>query len=388
MEKKPILEGCILVLSLLTIVSIQWLIGNHIQKDKVEVPGKSSLVEGVDTPNGESQTIMAQIPSGSSTTDGVIIPIVAVEMEMIAIPAGVFQMGDSFNEGGSEERPVHPVQLDSFQMCKYEITNGMYKDFLNAMYPAQLKVINGVVFAVQDDDNSYPYCVTSPSNSFSQIVFSNNTFSVRIKKGREMSNDPMVYVSWYGAVDFCNWLSQKEGTDTCYDLSTWQCDFTKKGYRLPTEAEWEYAARGGLSGKRFPWDDTISHGQANYQSNSTQIYDISQTRNYHPIWNDGIKPYTSPVGSFSPNSYGLYDMVGNVWEWCNDSITENSSFYGTTPYPHVNPTGPLLGEGRIARGGCWFSTADHCRVARRANNSPSRQEANVGFRVVYSGVKE
>jgi eukaryotic-like serine/threonine-protein kinase len=233
--------------------------------------------EGVETPNRVSQTGMPHTPSGSSTTEGVMIPIVAVEMEMVKIPAGVFQMGDSFNEGDSDERPVHTVQMDSFDMCKYEITNSMYRTFLNAMYPAHLKVLNGIVYALGDNVNRYPYCVTSTSNSNSQIAFSNNTFSVRTKKGRDMSNDPMVYVSWYGAVAYCNWRSQQEGKQPCYDLSTWTCDFNQKGYRLPTEAEWEYAARGGLSDKRFPWGDTITHSQANYNSRNSYSYDISPT---------------------------------------------------------------------------------------------------------------
>ena len=186
--------------------------------------------------------------------------------DMVVIPAGTFQMGNSkdASEGYLDELPVHTVTVDSFAMGKYEITNGQYRDFLISAYPSQLKVVSGVVYSTSDTDDSYPYCDTSTSSSDSQIVFSNNTFSVRTKNGRDMTNDPLVCVSWYGAVAYCNWRSQQEGKQLCYNLSTWDCDFSKKGYRLPTEAEWEYAARGGLSGKRFPWGDTINQTQANF----------------------------------------------------------------------------------------------------------------------------
>jgi hypothetical protein len=162
--------------------------------------------------------------------------------EFPIIPAGTFDMGDSFGDGDSGGRPVHTVTLDSFAIGKYEITNGQYCDFLKATFPTQLKVVGGIVYASSDIGNSFLYCDTSTSYSYSQIAFSNNTFSVRTKGGRNMSNDPIVCVSWYGAVAYCNWRSRLEGYQPCYDLSTWTCDLLKNGYRLPTEAEWEYPA--------------------------------------------------------------------------------------------------------------------------------------------------
>jgi sulfatase modifying factor 1 len=322
--------------------------------------------------------------------------------EMVFIPGGTFQMGDSFSEGFSDERPVHTVTVDSFYMGKYEITNRQYCDYLNsALGQGLITVTSGVVYKA-GSGTSYLYCHTSTSSSYSQIDFSDPDFSVRTKSGRDMSNDPMVQVSWYGAAAYCNWRSQQEGKEQCYNLSTWACDFGKHGYRLATEAEWEYAARGGLSGRRFPWGDDIYHTQANYESSTSYSYDKGPTRYYHPLWNDGISPYTSPVGFFDgtmkyktdynwagsdtsyqttsgANGFGLYDMAGNVWEWCNDRWS--SSYYSSSPTN--NPTGPITGSYRVIRGGIWTNNAYYCRVALRYYNYPSnRLSGFIGFRLV------
>jgi len=337
----------------------------------------------------------------------------AVPPDMVLIPSGEFEMGDNLNEGYPRELPVHPVYVDSFYMGKYEITNSQYCEFLNALYPSQLKVVSGIVYASSDISNSCPYFDTNyelPEKQ-SQIEYSNGVFSVRTKQGRTMSNDPVVMVSWCGAPAYCNWRSQQEGKEPCYDLSTWECDFTKNGYRLPTEAEWEYAARGGLSGKRFPWGDTISHTQANYFSDSSYSYDISPTRGMHPLWNDGIppygiNPYTSPVGFFDgslrqksdfdwpgslisyqttngANGYGLYDMTGNVWERCND--WHSDTYYSSSPY--YNPRGPVSGSFHVLRGGGHGDLATNCRIAFRnvgggAYTTIDVPYGSIGFRVV------
>ncbi len=305
-----------------------------------------------------------------------------IPADMVLIPAGTFQMGDSFDEGDydSDEQPVHTVTLSSFHMGRYEITNGQYCQFLNAVLSqGSISVIDDVVYKA-GCGTSYPYCDTSRSSSFSQIAYSGGVFTVRTKGGRSMVNDPMVLVSWYGAVAYCNWRSQQEGRQPCYNLSTWACDFSKNGYHLPTEAQWEYAARGGLSGKRFPWGDTISHSQANYYSSSSYNYDIGPTRGYHPTWYDGTYPCTSPIGSFAPNGYGLYDMTGNVLEWCSDWYAPNYYFSS----PHTNPTGTTSGTHRILRGGGWSTEASSCRVANRGCTLPLKCFGNIGFRVSLS----
>jgi formylglycine-generating enzyme required for sulfatase activity len=313
-----------------------------------------------------------------------------VSEDMVYIPDGEFEMGrhvsDPCLSEDSDELPVHTVLLDAFSISTFEITNQQYCDYLNSALDSGSIYLSTNL--VRGTGNTKIYCETSLSNSNSQIVYSDGVFSVRTKPesgGRDMSDDPMVEVSWYGAAAYCNWRSSEEGYQDCYNLSTWDCDFSKNGYRLPTEAEWEYAARGGNHSPyyRFGWGDTISHSQANYDANpSGHSYDVSPTSGYHPDWKSGgWYPYTAVVGSFSANGYGLYDMTGNAYEWCNDWY--NSTYYSTTPYPHVNPEGPS-GTNRILRGGSWASDSAYCRVADRYYDSPGTRSSSIGFRIVLS----
>ena len=297
--------------------------------------------------------------------------------DMAYIPDGEFDMGDHHGDEPSDKLPVHTVLLDSFFMGKYDVTNGQYCQYLNSALGSRIYVSGGIVYG---SGNNQPYCDTSTMSSYSQIAYSGGVFSVRIKGGRNMSNDPIVRVSWYGAAAYCNWRSQQKGYESLYDPCDpyWPCDFNNSGYRLATEAEWEYAARGGLSGKRFPWGDTITHRQANYYSRSLYSYDISPTRGYHPDCNDRIIPYTLPVGSFPPNGYGIYDMTGNDWNWCNDWYS--STYYSSSP--SNNPTGPTSGSYRVLRGGGWNSFAIYCLVSYRSYFNNDFLSNYNGFRVV------
>ncbi|MBN1489756.1 MAG: formylglycine-generating enzyme family protein [Phycisphaerae bacterium] len=305
---------------------------------------------------------------------------------MVLIPAGEFQMGDTFNEGNGDELPVHAVYVDAFYMDKYEVSNQQYADALNWAYGqgGHIAVTSGGVYQA-GTGTSYPYCDTTTSNSYSRITWDGGTFGVTTGK----EDHPMVMVSWYGSVAYANWRSAMEGKALCYNLATWECNFSASGYRLPTEAEWEKAARGGVAGHRFPWSDsdTIQHARANYYSYWPggvlyYPYDTNPTSGFHPTFAVGDKPYTSPVGYFAPNGYGLYDMAGNVWEWCNDWYS--STYYSTTPYPHVNPRGPTSGMYRVLRSGGWCGTAYHCRVANRISyySWPDSRDYGNGFRLV------
>ncbi|MHC4212829.1 MAG: formylglycine-generating enzyme family protein [Planctomycetota bacterium] len=330
-----------------------------------------------------------------------------VSDDMVYIPDGTFVMGDHFSpEGWEDSLPLHDVLVDAFFMSKYEITNSQCCDYLNAANSLGLiEVRSGIVYA--SPGGTDPYCDTHSYDTDSQIDYNDvtGTFSVREKDSRDMSDDPMVNVSWYGAVAYCNWRSSEEGYEACYNLSTWDCNFSKHGYRLPTEAEWEYAARGGLSDKRFPWaDPNIIHSQANYYAKPDGYpYDASPTSDYHPLWEGGNWPYTSPVGFFDgtmkykvdynwpgsdtsyqttsgANGYGLYDMAGNVWEWCND--WHDSDYYDTSPYD--NPQGPASSpwDCRVLRGGSWLSDAFFCLVALRGEYDPDFRFFHIGFRLV------
>ncbi|MBP7937749.1 MAG: SUMF1/EgtB/PvdO family nonheme iron enzyme [Phycisphaerae bacterium] len=304
---------------------------------------------------------------------------------MVLIPAGEFQMGDPFNEGDARERPVHAVYVDAFFMDQYEVTNQQYADALNwANGQGLIRVTDGVVYK---SGSGYPYCSTTSAPGdgphwgiYSRITWNGSTFGVVSGK----ANHPMYIVSWYGAVAYANWRSEMQGRPPCYDLTTWNCNFGS-GYRLPTEAEWEKAARGGATGHRFPWSDSdeIQHSRANYYSSSSCLYDTSPTRDYHPAFSSGDLPYTNPVDYFAPNAYGLYGTADNVFEWCNDrySATYYQDCVDHCAVPCPNPRGPVSGDTRVVRGGSWYVGAQIARCSWRNGLTPEDRNP-YGFRIV------
>jgi len=207
------------------------------------------------------------------------------------------------------------------------------------------------------------------------------------------SDHPVQTVTWYDVLKWCNARSEKEGLIPVYSVGGGvmrtgtvapNANWTANGYRLPTEAEWEKAARGGVSGKRFPWGtDSISHAQANYFGNSSYAYDLSPINDYHPIYKAGGQPYTSPVGSFGANAYGLYDMAGNVLEWSWDWYEPS---YETTSDGTTDPRGPASGTLRVLRGGSWSDNASNARCANRDSIAPVSASRLRGFRPVRTSL--
>ena len=242
---------------------------------------------------------------------------------MVTITAGEFQRSDD-PDAGDDEQSLPKVYVDAFSMDQYEVTNDQYRQFVLANPSWAKDKINSNLhdgnYLKHWDGNKYP------ENS---------------------ENHPVVYVSWYAAVAYARWAEK----------------------RLPTGAEWEYAARGGLSDKKYPWGDVVDINKANY---------------------DGNIGKTTPKGKYPPNKYDLYDMGGNVWEWCLDEYNED--FYSSPP-----PKNPLSGANspdwimnnfesittdRVARGGSWANSPEYLRVALSASFDPRNANCLTGFRCV------
>ncbi|MBF0549386.1 MAG: SUMF1/EgtB/PvdO family nonheme iron enzyme [Deltaproteobacteria bacterium] len=268
-------------------------------------------------------------------------PPVPTTGNMVLIPAGAFNMGDPYKEGDEDELPVHQVSVSAFYLEKYPVTGKQWKE-------------------VYDWAEAHGYGFDNPGAATADT-------------------HPVQTVSWYDVVKWLNARSEKEGRTPAYytdpaqtevyrtgqpDVTKDMVKWTSNGYRLPTEAEWEKAARGGLDGHHYPWSskggkysDHIGCRKANYNACNGK---------------------TTPVGAHSANGYGLYDMAGNVWEWVWDKY--DKEWYGQPEATSGDTRGSDSASSRANRGGSWFNNPDILRCSYRYSYYPSLKYDDLGFR--------
>ena len=317
-------------------------------------------------------------------------------IETVSVPAGAFAMGrsgvgDDKFYGSSSEMPTHTVTLAAYQIGKYEVTNRQYCDVLNwALGKGYLRNENGGAYStgtVYAYGQALVYLYASHSYSECQIVYAGG-FTWKSREGAEgviysMAEHPVVGVTWQGAVAFCNWMSEKEGLEPSYNLASWQLIPSRKGYRLPTEAEWERAAAWG-NDRHWVYgfqSDAITSGRSNY-TGSVDPLGLSQYPLTSPVgWFNGsnISPHGHVPTQNSPSPVGAYDMSGNVWEWCQDWY--HASYAGAPTDGSSWETQESGSPYRVIRGGSWHKDWVSARSACRAGFYPSDYWKNDGFRV-------
>ncbi|HRI61474.1 MAG TPA: formylglycine-generating enzyme family protein [Saprospiraceae bacterium] len=267
--------------------------------------------------------------------------------EMLFVKGGSFLLGDT--SGDADERPIHAIQLNDFFIAKTETTVAQFKVFVEM-----------TAYRTDAERAEGSYIWDSLGWHKREGVNWRHTEIGRLRPA-EQGNYPVVHVSWNDAAYYCNWLSEQSGLQKVYDFQndSLHISLTANGFRLPTEAEWEYAAAGGKTVKSERYAGADEPGAVAWYSG-----------------NASRRPHAA--GQKRPNTLGIYDFSGNVWEWCQDWYDKD--FYATSVNAQ-NPSGPESGETRCLRGGSWNNSGKHLRIANRSSRYPDFRDGSVGFRV-------
>jgi sulfatase modifying factor 1 len=283
----------------------------------------------------------------------------------VLIPAGVFTMGSPLDEIEHQEDEVqHVVQLTrGFRLSRFEITAGQYVELLQWAYEQGFVAVDAEQAHVLDNLDGASVVLANLNNGFDPLSLADGRFTAAAP------DRPIMGLTWFGAVAYCDWLSLREGLPRAYDHATWSCNdgdvYGATGYRLPTESEWEYACRAGAT-TAFPNGEITD-------SQDDPLLDLIAWYLYNPY------PGLAPVGLLASNAWGLHDMLGNAPEWVHDA-------YGA--YPDGTPENPardpvaLSGAGRVVRGGLYVAAAWGCRAAIRQRYAVSHEFA--GLRVALT----
>ncbi len=295
-----------------------------------------------------------------SNIDSLTFYEITLPIPMVVVPAGVFIMGDGVAYCGTQE---HQVTLTrSFHLGQHEVTNQEYLEAVQWAYDHGY--VTATTSSVRDNLDGSTQELLDLDSGYCEIAFSGGVFSLRDAGYGINPDHPVKEVTWYGSACYCDWLSLQAGSPRAYQHSgNWACNggdpYSAPGYRLPTDAEWEYAAQ---------WDDERIYPWGN------EAPDCDRANFYNGYYCIG---WTAPVGSYpdAPASLGLSDMGGNVWGWCNDWQVCD---LGTNPV--TDPTGPPSGTYRVVRGGSWNSDGDALWCAHRSGLTPDCSYSHLGFR--------